>query len=85
MENVITLAHGSGSIQTNELINGIFKSNFDNPNLAAADAAVLSLEEGKIAMSIESALHSTYNQQRIRGEWFNLSDTDVAAIIETLK
>ena len=39
----------------------------------------------KIAESIESALHNTYSQQRIRGEWFNLNDEDVAAIIETLK
>lgn len=39
----------------------------------------------KIAMSIESALHTAYSQQRIRGEWFNLNDADVAAIIETLK
>lgn len=39
----------------------------------------------KIAESIESALHTTYSQQRLRGEWFNLNDADVAAIIETLK
>ena len=39
----------------------------------------------KIAMSIESALHTAYSQQRVRGEWFNLGDVDVAAIIETLK
>ena len=39
----------------------------------------------KIALSIESALHSAYKEQRIRGEWFNLTDSDVAAIIETLK
>lgn len=39
----------------------------------------------KIAESIESALHTTYSQQRLRGEWFNLTDSDVAAIIETLK
>ena len=39
----------------------------------------------KIAESIESALHTAYSQQRIRGEWFNLDDVDVAAIIETLK
>lgn len=39
----------------------------------------------KIALSIESALHSAYRQQRVRGEWFNLNDEDVAAIIETLK
>ena len=39
----------------------------------------------KIAEAIESALHTAYGQQRIRGEWFNLNDEDVAAIIETLK
>ena len=39
----------------------------------------------KIAESIESALHTTYSQQRLRGEWFNLDEADVAAIIETLK
>ena len=60
MENVITLAHGSGSIQTNELINGIFKSNFDNPDLTADDAAVLSLDEGKIAMSTDGFIVSPY-------------------------
>lgn len=39
----------------------------------------------KIAEAIESALHTTYSKQRIRGEWFKLDDVDVAAIIETLK
>ena len=39
----------------------------------------------KIAEAIESALHSAYDQQRLRGEWFNLNEADVAAIIETLK
>lgn len=39
----------------------------------------------KIAEAIESALHTTYCKQRLRGEWFNLNDEDVAAIIETLK
>lgn len=39
----------------------------------------------KIAEALESALHTAYSQQRLRGEWFNLNDADVAAIIETLK
>lgn len=39
----------------------------------------------KIAEAIESALHTAYSQQRLRGEWFNLTEADVAAIIETLK
>ena len=60
MENIITLAHGSGSIQTSELIDSIFKSNFDNPYLTADDAAVLSLEEGKIAMSTDGFIVSPY-------------------------
>lgn len=39
----------------------------------------------KIAEAIEAALHNAYSLQRVRGEWFNLNDEDVAAIIETLK
>jgi hypothetical protein len=39
----------------------------------------------KIAEAIESALHTAYSQQRLRGEWFKLDDIDVAAIIETLR
>ena len=39
----------------------------------------------KIAEAIESALHNAYSQQRLRGEWFNLNEEDVAAILETLK
>ena len=39
----------------------------------------------KIAEAIESALHAAYSQRRLRGEWFNLNEEDVAAILETLK
>lgn len=39
----------------------------------------------KIAEAIESALHTTYSAQRIRGEWFNLNEEDVFIIMETLK
>ena len=60
MENVITLAHGSGSIQTNDLINEIFKSNFENPYLTADDAAVLPNNGGKIAMSTDGFIVSPY-------------------------
>ena len=52
MEDVITLAHGSGGVQTNKLINNIFKKHFDNPYLTADDAAVLDVAAGKVAMSI---------------------------------
>lgn len=60
MENVITLAHGSGSIQTSELIDKIFKSNFDNPYLTADDAAVLPNDTGKTAMSTDGFIVSPY-------------------------
>lgn len=39
----------------------------------------------KIAEAIEAALHKVYDECRIRGEWFNLSEADVAMIRETLK
>lgn len=38
-----------------------------------------------IAEAIESALHKVYSSKRIRGEWFNLDENDVAHIVETLK
>ena len=39
----------------------------------------------KIAEAIEQALHKVYAEERIRGEWFDLSEIDVAMICETLK
>lgn len=38
----------------------------------------------KIAHSFEKALHSTYNEKRVRGEWFDLSQDEVNDIIESL-
>lgn len=38
----------------------------------------------KIAEAIEAALHKAYGEQRIRGEWFNLTATDVQMLRETL-
>ena len=38
----------------------------------------------KIAKAIESALHSAFAEQRVRGEWFNLSTTDISMLKETL-
>lgn len=39
----------------------------------------------KIAKSIEKALHNTYSEKRLRGEWFELNYNDVEHIKETLK
>jgi hypothetical protein len=38
-----------------------------------------------MAESIEKALHNTFSDKRIRGEWFNLGEEDVNDIIETLE
>lgn len=38
-----------------------------------------------IATAIESALHSAFEEKRLRGEWFDLSDQDVSDIKLTLK
>ncbi len=38
----------------------------------------------KIATSFEQALHQTYADKRIRGEWFNLDEKDIVDIKETL-
>ena len=39
----------------------------------------------QIAYSIEKALHNTFKDKNVRGEWFNLNTNDVEEIIETLK
>ncbi|WP_418501227.1 GIY-YIG nuclease family protein [Flagellimonas sp.] len=39
----------------------------------------------KIAESIEKALHNTYSEKRLRGEWFKLNENDIEHIKETLK
>jgi len=38
----------------------------------------------KIAESIEKALHETYSEKRLRGEWFELNKDDVEHIKQTL-
>lgn len=38
-----------------------------------------------IAEAIEAALHKAFGEKRIRGEWFNLNDSEVEQIKQTLK
>lgn len=38
----------------------------------------------KIAEAIEAALHKAYAEQRVRGEWFDLSPIDIQILKETL-
>lgn len=58
MNDKITLAHGAGGKQTSELIGGLFKKYFDNPNLTADDAAVLTPPAGRMAMSTDGFIVS---------------------------
>ena len=58
MNETITLAHGSGGRQTNELIGSLFKKYFDNDLLTADDAAVLPRPEGRLSMSTDGFIVS---------------------------
>ena len=58
MNDTITLAHGSGGIQTSELINSIFKKYFKSPLLTADDAAAVPAPSGRLAMSTDGFIVS---------------------------
>ena len=58
MNDTVTLAHGAGGKQTNELISSIFASRFQNPDLTADDAAVLMPPTGKMAMTTDGFIVS---------------------------
>ena len=58
MNETITLAHGSGGRQTNELIASLFKKYFQNDLLTADDAAVLPRPDGRLAMSTDGFIVS---------------------------
>ena len=58
MEHTVTLAHGAGGKQTNELIDQVFKRHFSNPDLTSDDAAVLPMEAGKIAFTTDGFIVS---------------------------
>ena len=39
----------------------------------------------KIALAFESSLHKSYENKRLRGEWFELNEREIAEIKEILK
>ncbi len=59
-ENTVTLAHGAGGTQTNELIERVFKAHFANPLFTGDDAAVLPQPGGRIAMSTDGFIVSPW-------------------------
>ena len=58
MNDTVTLAHGAGGKQTNELISRVFAEKFQNPDLTADDAAVLTPPAGKMAMTTDGFIVS---------------------------
>lgn len=60
MSKTVTLAHGAGGKQTSELINEVFKQHFANEYLTADDAAVLSVDKGKLAFTTDGFIVSPF-------------------------
>lgn len=58
MNETVTLAHGAGGRQTTELIDRVFKEHFSNPDLTSDDAAVLSVEKGRLAFTTDGFIVS---------------------------
>lgn len=58
MNDVVTLAHGSGGKQTAELIDQVFKAHFSNPEFTADDAAVLSVGGTRLAFTTDGFIVS---------------------------
>ena len=58
MNETVTLAHGVGGRQTAELIDRVFKEHFSNPDLTSDDAAVLSVDAGKLAITTDGFIVS---------------------------
>ena len=59
-DKFVTLAHGAGGQQTNELIDRVFKAHFANPQFTGDDAAVLEPWQGKIAFSTDGFIVSPW-------------------------
>lgn len=58
MENTVTLAHGAGGKQTSQLIEQVFKRHFANPQLTSDDAAILTVEAGRLAFTTDGFIVS---------------------------
>jgi hydrogenase expression/formation protein HypE len=53
--DIVMMAHGSGGMMSQQLIDQVFKQNWDNPHLELMlDGALLDLPPGRLAMSTDS-------------------------------
>ena len=59
-DKTVTLAHGAGGTQTNELIDTVFKAHFANPMFTGDDAAVLPPLTGRLATSTDGFIVSPW-------------------------
>ena len=60
MGKTVLLAHGGGGQQTQDLIANVFQAHFANPLFTADDAAVLKIEQTKLAFSTDGFIVSPY-------------------------
>jgi hydrogenase expression/formation protein HypE len=60
MDKTVTLAHGAGGKQTAELIDQVFKAHFSNPDFTADDAAVLNVEQARLAFTTDGFIVSPW-------------------------
>ena len=60
MSKQVLLAHGGGGQQTQDLIRDVFQSHFANPLFTADDAAVLKIDQTKLAFSTDGFIVSPY-------------------------
>ncbi|MBR3663383.1 MAG: hydrogenase expression/formation protein HypE [Desulfovibrio sp.] len=58
MERTVLLAHGGGGVQTQQLIDRVFKAHFANPYFTADDAAVLPMGKERLAFSTDGFIVS---------------------------
>lgn len=59
-EETVTMAHGAGGRQTSELIDRVFKKHFSNPDFTGDDAAVVSFDAGRLALTTDGFIVSPW-------------------------
>ena len=58
---------------------------FREKTLQSEEPNIELVESWELPRKFESILHKKYNNQRVRGEWFKLTNKDIADIYEFVK